>query len=359
MTPPDYGGGSLANLAAELEHRLTGTTPGVVLHEHIATRIPDAATYIVMLFDGLGDHQLDHPAAATLRSARTGSIDAVYPTTTSVNLASLATAGPPARHGLIGHQAYLHNRVVNTLKWTNVGGDAVTFDVTSVIPEPNLWERLDSAGIEAITVQSGSFQTSPLSKVLYRGCRFEPAWSYQELIDATVQLATDRRRLIFTYLPNVDVAAHLYGLESADYTEAIQIADSVWSHIAARLPTDALMIGVADHGVLDYPAAAKIKLHRPKELVYHGDPRGVAVRGPESIARSVAESAPATWMPLDRMRAWWGPEPFHPDLPNRLPTGMLVPDPEFVLLPNSMDSRMVGYHGGLDEREVKIPLLVA
>lgn len=359
MTPPDYAGGCITNLAAELEQRLTGNTPGTVLHEHIAARIPEADTYVIMLFDGLGDDQLAHPSASGLRDKRTGAIDAAYPTTTSVNLASLSTALPPVGHGLIGHQVYLHGVVVNTLKWTVVGGDPIPFDVGGTLPEPNLWERLTSAGVEAITVQPGSFQASSLSEVLYRGCRFEPAWTYQDLVDATVHLAEGRNRLIFTYLPNVDVAAHLHGLASAEYTEAVTIADYVWSHTAARLPSGATMVGIADHGVVDYPKAAKIKLHRPKGLVFHGDPRGVAVRGPESVAERIADSVPATWMPLSEMRSWWGPGADHPDLSSRLPTGVLVPDRGFVLLPNSMDSRMVGYHGGLDERELKIPLLVA
>ena len=63
---PDYAGGSLVNLVAELEHRLTGNALHPGLHRDVATLIPDAATYVLVLFDGLGDGQLTHPAAAPL-----------------------------------------------------------------------------------------------------------------------------------------------------------------------------------------------------------------------------------------------------------------------------------------------------
>ncbi|HDL49596.1 MAG TPA: hypothetical protein ENH33_06535, partial [Actinobacteria bacterium] len=196
MLIPDYAGGSLANLSAELELRLTGVTAGTPMHSTLSALIPDARTYVIMLFDGLGDHQLDHPAATTLRASRVDAIDAVFPTTTSVNLASLVTGFTPVRHGLIAHQLFMHGAVINTLKWKSLGGDPVTFDTTRVLPAPNLWERLAAAGIEPITVQPGAFESSPLSRVMYRGCRFEPAWSHQELVDATVQLAAGGKRLI-------------------------------------------------------------------------------------------------------------------------------------------------------------------
>jgi len=356
MRPPDYAGGTIASLAAELEHRLAGSSPGVLLSPEIAASIPEAETYVVLLFDGLGDHQLAHPAAGSLRAARARSIDAVFPTTTSVNLSSFVTASMPARHGLVGHQALLHGVVTNTLKWTKIGGEPVTFEVNRVLPAPNLWERLSVNGVEAVTVQPGPFETSPLSRVLYRGCRLEPVWSYQEIVDATVQLAAGRRRLVFTYLPDVDVAAHLSGLASTRYAEAMQTADTVWSSIAARLPSHAVLIGTADHGVVD--GLSKVPLRRPSEITYSGDPRGVAVWGPLDVAETLSANLPASWMPTDEVRAWWGPGPSHPELDNRLPAGLLVPDRDVVLLPASMDSRMVGYHGGLDEREVEIPLLI-
>ncbi|NIA25308.1 MAG: hypothetical protein GWP04_07030 [Gammaproteobacteria bacterium] len=358
MLIPDYAGGSLANLSAELELRLTGTTAGTPMHSSLSALIPDAGTYVVVLFDGLGDHQLGHPAATGLRASRVGAIDAVFPTTTSVNIASLVTAFPPVRHGLIAHQLFMHGAVVNTLKWKTLDGDPVAFDTADVLPTPNLWERLTAAGIEPITVQPGAFESSPLSRAMYRGCRFEPAWNYQELIDATVQLAAGRKRLILSYVPNVDVAAHVYGLESNEYTEAIQIADGVWSLTAARLPADTVMIGIADHGLVDYPKRSKIPLQRPKGLRYYGDPRGVLVRGPAPLAENLAATLPATWVPIETLRTWWGQEHPHHDLQRRSPAGALIPDRDHVLLPSGMDKRMVGYHGGLDEREVKVPLLV-
>jgi hypothetical protein len=355
---PDYDGGCLANLSAELELRLSDSTPGSPLRAEISTLVPDAATYVIVLFDGLGDDQLEHPSAAPVLASRVGAIDAVFPTTTSVNLASFVTALPPTQHGLIAHQAFLNGSVVNTLKWTTPGGDPVPFDTAGVLPRPNLWERLRGAGVEPITVQPGSFSSSPLSRALYRGCRFEPAWSYEELSDATVQLAGQPRRLILTYLPNVDVAAHVHGLESTQYEEALDIAATVWTSISSRLPDGAVLIGTADHGIGDYPPRMKVPLKRPKGLVYYGDPRCVLVRGSAALAERVSSTVPAAWVPIDTLKTWWGPGPHHTDLADRVPGGALIADSGYVLVPHGMDARMIGYHGGLDQHELRIPLLI-
>ena len=66
ITLPDYDGGSLVNLMAELEHSLTGAAASRRLHPHLADHIPEADTYVLCLFDGLGAGQLDHPAAEPL-----------------------------------------------------------------------------------------------------------------------------------------------------------------------------------------------------------------------------------------------------------------------------------------------------
>lgn len=358
MLIPHYGGGTIADLAAELELRLAGSTVSTPLHPSIADRIPTAETYVLVMIDGLGSWQLGHPAATALQQTNLATLHAVFPTTTSAGLASIATGFAPARHGLIAHQLMMHGMVVNTLKWQVVGGDPVPFDTTDVLPAPNLWERLATTGIEPIVVQPGSFLDTPLSRALYRGARFEAVWTYEELIDATVQLAAAPGRLIFTYLADVDFAAHVHGADSAEYSSALKLVADVWERIGERLPAGAVAVATADHGLIDYPPERKIAVRRPAELRLYGDPRVVLVRGDFEEAARLADDLPCTWVPIDGLRLRWGPGPEHPDLPDRLPAGALVADRDYVLLPRGMDRRMVGYHGGLDEREVEVPLLI-
>jgi hypothetical protein len=215
--------GNLADLTGELERRLTGTSRRS-LPVVLADTLPAGKTDVLVLFDGLGVAQLAHDAAGTFRNSHVGTLNSPFPTTTSVALASLVTGMDPHEHGLIAHLMYHPgaDRVVNTLKWVDLSGSIVDWDYSEVLPHPNLWERLGSAGIEAITVQPGPFQGSPLSRLLYRGARFEPAWTDQDLIEATIDLASVPGRLIFTYVPPVDGGGHRHRLPAPEFTEAMR-----------------------------------------------------------------------------------------------------------------------------------------
>jgi hypothetical protein len=358
---PDYAGGSLLNLMAELEQRLTSGSLHETLHPELTAAIPAARTYVLMLFDGLGDHQLDHPAAASLQSARRGALDAVFPTTTSVNLATIATGLAPAAHGLIAHQLFVPavGRVVNTLKWTAPWGDQLEIDHDAFLPGPNLWERLRTAGIEPITVQPGNFENSPLSRVLYRGCRYEPIWTIDEIIDATVQMAAVPGRFIFTYFPNVDVAAHVHGQNSAEYAGVVSTSADIWDRIASALPAHAVLVGTADHGHIDYPERAKVLVPHRSGPEFYGDPRAVLVRRIDDELLSTIADFPCRVVEGSEYRTWLGPGPDHPDLAERLPEMVLLADRGRLLIPRFMDKRLTGYHGGLVDEELRIPLLVA
>jgi hypothetical protein len=358
ITAPDYAGRGLLNLIAELERRLIGSAPAPGLAE--PHHVPDAAGYVLVLFDGLGAHQLAHPRAGELAAHHVADLDAGFPTTTTTSLATLVTGTAPARHGIIGHLLYLPavGEVVNTLKWVTATGRPVLADYASMLPAPNLFERLSGAGVEAITVQPGNFMDSPLSNMLYRGCRFEPAWTIGELIEATVQLAGPGR-LVLTYFPAIDVAAHVRGQTSPAYRTALAEGGRIWQQLAARLPASVGLVGTSDHGHLDYADEDKLLIREPRfdRLRFFGDPRSTYVTGPEELIIDLAASTGATEVPPPDLRELLGPPPHHPELADRLPERLLLAPRGKLLLPRPFDKRLIGYHGGLEPEEIGIPLL--
>lgn len=360
ITVPDYAGGSLVNLVAELELRLSGEADSSPLHAELARLVPEAATYVLVLFDGLGLHQLDHPAAAPLRACVVGRLDAPFPTTTTVSLASLATGMAPLRHGLLGYQMWLPDvgKVVNTIHFKTLWGDDIGFEPRPFLPSPNLWERLSGHGVEPITIQPANFQGSNLSEALYRGCRFEGIATIAEWVDATVQLAAVPKRLILAYLPQVDFAAHVHGQASSGYAAAVQTVTTAWEQLCRRLPDGVVAIGTADHGHVDFPRERQIRIakadHEDRE--FFGDGRVMFVRGDGAPLEA---KLPATWIPLRDMRHWWGPDPPHPKFGERAPDGVLVAEDDALLLHRHSDDRMIGAHGGLTDAERLIPLIVA
>lgn len=358
ITAPDYAGTGLLNLIAELERRLTGSAPAPGLAE--PAHLPDTRGYVLVLFDGLGSHQLSHPDAADLAVHHLTDLDAGFPTTTTTSLATLVTGLPPRRHGIIGHLLHLPRlgEVVNTLKWITPTGQPVRADYASMLPAPNLFERLAQAGLESITIQPGAFMGSPLSQMLYRGCRFEPAWTVAELIEATLQLAAPGR-FVLTYFPGIDVAAHVTGQSSRPYRDALGDGGRIWQQLATRLPPEVGLVGSADHGHRDYSAGDKllIRERRFESLRFFGDPRSTYVDGPADLIADLAAETGATEVPVSTLRELLGSPPQHPQLPERLPDRLLLAPQGKLLLPRPFDKRLIGYHGGLEPEEVRVPLL--
>ena len=361
---PDYSGGSLPNLVAELEWRLTGSAAFERLHSHLSDRIPEAASYVLLMIDGLGDHQLGHPRASSLAAVRQGTLDAPFPTTTTVSLATVASGLPPSRHGVTGHFMLLegHPHPVNVLRWVDSTGRPVPVR-RHIIPSPNLWERLAAAGIEPITVQPRGYSDTPLTRVLYRGCRFEGVDSMSDFVQAVLDLARVPGRLVFAYFPDVDISAHVHGFGTEAYADALSQAADAWERLSALLPPQVRMVGTADHGLVTIEKAGKHRIrrrHHP-DLVLYGDPRSLYVRGASDRIEALGADVPATWYPARQIESWWGPlgDPAEDAARQVRPDGAFLAGTGRVLLPGHMDRRMVGYHGGLDPREVRIPLLVS
>lgn len=345
-------------MMSEIEIRLTGSAPLEGLGAGVGDEIEDTSTIVMVLFDGLGVAQLADPRAAGLAGSMAATLEAGFPTTTSTSLATVATGLSPARHGVVAHLTWMpeHGRVVNTLKWVDLAGDPVAHEYETLLPAPNLWERVRRAGVEPITVQPGDFRATPLTRALYRGARFEGIWGVDDLIDATVQLASQPGRLVFTYVPQIDFAGHVFGFDSEEFTEALATATRIWSEIRRRLPPGASLIGTADHGLIEYPEDRKllIRERRFDGLRFAGDPRGLHLWcGPDDAEALRELTGGELADPLQLL----GPDP-SPSALERIGSRILLAPQGVVLLPRGFDKRLRAYHGGVDPREVEIPLLI-
>lgn len=353
---PSYHGAGLVNLIASIERGLRGDSAWTGLSD--STAIGAAPTVVLVVFDGLGVAQLQHSAATSLKASMLATLEAPFPTTTSVSKATIASGLPPSQHGLSAHLAWMGDigEVVNTLKWVTPTGGRIDYDYARVLPAPNLWERLSSSGIESVVIEPGAYHRSPLSQVLFRGARFEGYWNHEEIIEATIQLASVPNRLIVTYLPDVDFAGHVYGLGSSQFAESISLANSVWERLCLGLGDQVLLLGTADHGLVEFDESNKVLVRDSKydQLRFAGDPRGLQLWGPTPLMEDLASETGGILVDPGSLI---GPDPL-PTARGRLGDKVLLPPDHLVLLPRGFDKRLRCYHGGLSRAEVEIPLLV-
>lgn len=337
---------------ASIEHGLGGSPSSPTLQS--GADFGEPASIVLVLFDGLGIAQMQHQTARVFRASLGTELECGFPSTTTVSLSTVATGLAPSQHGTVGHLSWYPElgQVVNTLKWIDLTGSPVASDYASVLPGPNLWERMRALGVEPITVQPGGFQGSPLSRVLYRGARFEPAWDWPDLVEATISLASTPRRLIFTYVPFVDVAGHSFGLTSSEFTEAMKVAASIWEGVLAGVPPDVAVVGTADHGLVEVEERDKIKVRGFDGLRFAGDARVLQVWG--EGASGLTERIGG--VKLDGAELL-GADPSEKTL-SHLPDAWVAAPDGAGFFPPAFDRRLHAYHGGLSPDEMKIPLLM-
>ena len=359
---PSYDGANLANLAAELEIRLTGRSPTRGLRLGLAELIPHTRNYLLLIIDGLGDQQLAHPAAATLRRHRRAALSAPFPTTTTVGLSSVATALAPMQHGVIGYTQWMPTlrTVVNMLEWVNMpGGQPIACDPATFHPSPNLYERVGAAGVRTVIFQPAELLDTPLSDMLCRGAE-RHGYSSPFDIRPSALFGAGNRTLAVVYTTAVDTAAHASGQRSQAYSAALSQTGQAWEHFRRSLPRDTTLVGSADHGHCDIPPDGKIYLDEnlTDGMQWWGDGRVLMFSGPLERVHRIARQTGAQFVSAEQLHQWLGGGPPHPAL-SEFPTAALLAPPGTIILPQYLPNSNVGHHGGITPHELLIPLLVA
>jgi hypothetical protein len=337
--------------------------------------LPEAQSYVVFLVDGMGYELLrDHAAAAPfLHSLLAGSEPATVgvPSTTATSLTSLGTALAPGAHGVVGYTSRIPGTddLLNALAWSKSVDPAVWQ------PHPTAFARLAEAGVHTTQVNKREFLGSGLTEAGTRGAAFVGADRLGERFVA-VQAASSRTPSVtYMYDGDLDWTGHRYGVDSDQWRTQLTMIDLAAERLRASLPDPTRIVVVADHGMVDTPAAGRIDVDAPEEAVLRD---GVLLLGGEARFRHLycdpgaTDDVAATWRErlvghasvVTREEAlaagWFGTA--HPDVLPRIGDVLVACRGDASVLSSSAfpyEARLIGMHGSLTSAEMLIPMLVA
>ena len=364
---PPYGEGTLPDLASSLLGSLS--VPG----ESNPLGLPETLRACLLIVDGLGWELLrDHPAAAPFLSelARSGRpLSAGFPSTTVTSLASLGTARPPGEHGMLGYQVAVPGtgRLLNGLRWDS------RVDPIAWQPGSTIYERAAAAGLDAVWVGPGAFETSGLTLAAMRGASYRAADSLGAVVDqAGLALRGTDRGLVTAYVGSLDLTGHWHGCGSDAWYFQLEHVDKLAEQLASVLPAETLMYVTADHGMVDIPPGGRVDVDQAGDLR-----KGVALLGGEARARHVytepgaAADVLATWREILGDRAWvvsreeaisngWFGR-VAPGMAERVGDVVAAAAPGTAIVATQaepLESALVGMHGSLTPAEELVPLLL-
>jgi hypothetical protein len=325
---------------------------------------------VVCLVDGLGWDALHahRTLAPRLAALSGGPIDAVFPTTTPVGLASLGTGLLPGMHGLVG-AAFRYPESDELLMPLHWGREPVP---VAVQPEPTVFERVAQSGIRMTTVSPGAYRDSGLTRAVLRGADYLAADDAEQRILAVRDiLGAGRVSFTYVYWPELDRIGHEFGVASEEWRAALARVDELVGGLADELVPGSALVVTADHGMLDCPPETRIAIEEDPRLTANvdriaGEPRARHLY----VANGSAAEVQAAWRESLGTRAdvFTRSElvdsgllgPVDAELADRIGDVMVIARTGTLLASrfDSMVSQLLGQHGGLSPAEVRIPALI-
>lgn len=379
---PEYSGNSIVNLAVSIGQRF-GVAPALYppLAALPAARLQAARVVVLLVIDGLGHRHLTQRAGTSrLAAACSAAITSVFPSTTATAITSLNTGVAPQQHGLTGWFSYLPaiNTIAAVLPGISRGDRRPLPELGLAYADLYRTPALSQAfNVETFTVLPEAFVNSPYSIAMAGRAQRLPYQQAAELPGLVGELAQRAgSRFIYVYYPDVDSLSHARGNAGAEVAGCIAHFDQIFQQLLAALPSDALVIGTADHGFVDTSPATTLRLedHPALQAMLErplaGEPRVAycQVRA-DAEAAFVAYcarhlSAVAECRRVDELLAehWYGLGPAHPELAQRIGNYALITRGTWTIRdqqPQEIPYELIGVHGGTSADEMWVPLLLA
>jgi hypothetical protein len=346
--------------------------------------VPTATSVCVLLLDGLGwelltEHAAEAPFLAGLAQG-SEPLDAGFPATTAVSIASVGTGLTPGEHGVVGYSFGVPDgpeggvlNALNALSWrASDGADLRQVVVPEKLqPHPTMFERASVAGFGVRVLAPAVHRRSGLTRAGLRGGEYLGMHGLGDLAAHVLDGLCEDRSLCYAYFADLDLMGHRYGPGSMSWLLQLAHLDHLVEAIAHRLPPGALLAVVADHGmvtVMDPVDADTDPRLRSGVRLIAGDVRARHVYAEPGAADDVV----AGWREVLGCRAWvatraeavaagWFGPVVAPDVLPRIGDVVVAArDHHGVVLSveEPRETRMIGHHGSLTPADQLIPFLL-
>jgi hypothetical protein len=393
---PDYGDRSFARVTPTVGEVLDRDLGPTLTDDVFAGVDTGVSNVVLLLVDGFGydcwqrDRDRYDFLDAFEREGAVTPLTSIAPSETAAAITTLHTGRTAAEHGLLGWDQYVPETetVVEPLPFSVKGDDdgsaGEAVDPTDLFEGASLFDRFVESGVDAhafakpSVVEGGySDQVMGASERHAQDTVAARALAVRETLETA-----GGQTYCYAYLPGVDSAAHHAGTESPHYQAMLaEIVDAFGRQLAALDPDvaeETLVCLTADHGHVDTPSGEFVDLYEfdavADNLATRSDGRTIPPVGGPRLAHLHLEDGTAEYV-ADRLdaeldayvatgedafdRELFGPDPC--ETARRRTGDVLVSHREKNVWYADGTGKMgyVGFHGGLNEREVVVPFAAA
>lgn len=394
LLQPDYFDGTIGNVPATIASVLgvpfNGLNP---LSNPLWQPLAGAKRVVLLIVDAMGwnliQKEWDNLTGVLERTAVSGQITSIFPSTTVAALSSLWTGLAPAQHGLVGLRLFMPEYATTTqmLKFTPTFGnypDALIqagLEPETFLHGSGFAEQLAQSKIPTYSFKGREIVDSALSKMHGRGVAADTGiLSFTDLMVQMRMLLEEKQGeplYACGYWPIIDSMSHIYGWDHEAVAAELQvifrgIQTEFFQNMSAAAKKDTAFFIVADHGQVHTPRSQEIYLEdHPalKEMLFMrpaGEPRTpylYAKQGcQQNIVNYINEELHHAMIAVTSEKALQagllGPYPHTSTITER--TGDVLAtmrDGYLLLTEKERESGKIlrGRHGGMTTAEMKVP----
>ncbi len=380
MTLPNYHDGSIVNLMSTIVKAMGGKT-----HHHPLKILPpgeigNSKNIVLIVIDGLGYNLLSkHGTGTTLMNHLHGKMTSVFPTTTAAAITSYKTGLEPAEHGLVSWYIYLKELgfIAVPLRFTVRGGKAINDELAKhMFDSKNVFDKVKARPfVVAPDILVDSTYTASYSG---RAKRI-PFNNLAGMARAIIKIVKhgSKRKYIYAYWHMLDSISHKRGPESRKTIAELKRVDAAFSLLIKKLEgTGTTVILSADHGQTTIPPTRRILLNDYPDIMeclvvpLSGDAREAFayVRAGrekkfETLMRKHLGHACDVYKSEEfASQGYFGTGKSHKRFLDRIGDYVIISKDGYALideLPGCKPKKVIGYHSGMSEDEMYVPVIVA
>jgi predicted AlkP superfamily pyrophosphatase or phosphodiesterase len=321
----------------------------------LSSKIKEAETINFILADGLGYKNL-MSLDTSLKDNINKVINTTFPSSTNVALTTFAMMSHPVDHGIIGY--YMYDRknygLINALNWNNENQNLLRDDHFK--NQQSIWKKFKTFKTHVSNFQPENLVGSSLSNFLYEKSSTVPYKTLDNLIEMLSEASFLENRFNFIYYPNIDISGHIFGVYSTEWELEIKKFERAVERISLASNKKTTTIISADHGLCNIPLENRHNLSYENSIRIYGDQRSVYINGTESEVQKVFANIPGELLRRSDLK-YLLKEPSNSYIETLYPDYCFVLEQNHIIYPKHLQAELKGYHGGLTEEELKIPII--
>ena len=375
---PDYLGGNIVNLMQSISRAREGN---IGLYPNLCnldiSGLSRSRNLVLLIIDGLGYNYLCSKPNSFLYQHLHSKITTVTPPTTAAAVSSFLTGLAPQQHGLTGWFTYFHeiDEVLTVLPYTlRNSQQAPNQAVSELINLPSFFDTLET---KTYSVMPRFLKDSVFNQMLTGNADLLTYTTLENCLSEIYHVCkVPSKKYIYAYWSQFDALAHEHGINSPEVESHFHMLDRHIANFAHQLKSNHTQLLIcSDHGFIDSPIERRLTLNNYPQLMsclrtpLCGEPRLAMCYIQDDTHEIFSKLCQkhlghaATLYRGEKLieQNFFGLGETHPALRHRVGDYVLVMEENYTLtqqLANEAYPNLVGYHGGLSESEMYVPLIL-